>query len=123
MVVLNSGTRATAEGVGTVSNPGSSKWEDLIRDVHTYPDVPHTAQAIRVLRMGAIGKQPFSPVEDNPNMPLFLSEYGQCGAIDLARTLGHYEQLGKGKTDDARYAREQFDRFLVYWKSWKLEEC
>jgi hypothetical protein len=123
MVVLNSGTWATAEGMGTVCNPGSSKWENLFRDVHTYPDVPHTAQAIRVLRTGAIGKRPFSTVEDDPHLPLFLSEYGQCGAIDLARTLGDYEQLGKGDADDARYTREQLERFLADWKRWRLQEC
>jgi hypothetical protein len=123
IVVLNSGTFAKAEGGGAISNPGTSEWEDLIRDVHTYPDVPHTAEAIQVLRTGAIGNRFLSPEEAKSNEPLFLSEYGQCGAIDLARTLGHYEQLGKGGADDARYAREQFDQLLVDWKRWRLDEC
>jgi hypothetical protein len=123
MVVLNSGTYAKAEGGGTISNPGSSEWEDLIRDVHTYPDVPHTAQAIQVLRTGQIDNRYLSPDEAKSNKPLFLSEYGQCAAIDFARTLGHYEQLGKEGADDALYIREQFDRLLVDWKRWRLDEC
>jgi hypothetical protein len=56
-----------------------------------------------------------------PRYPLFVSEYGQCGAVDLVRTIRHYEQLGKEQADDARYYRRQMDKFLADWKLWDLD--
>jgi len=57
-----------------------------------------------------------------PHSSLFVSEYGMCGAVDLARTLRRYEQLGKEQADDARYYRRQLDNFLTDWQAWQLDQ-
>ena len=40
----------TEESIGSVSNPGSLVWEDVLSDQHPYRRVPHTADVIRELR-------------------------------------------------------------------------
>jgi len=50
---------------GSLANPGSIQWEDVLTDRHSYPRVPHTAATIQGLRNLTGG-----------NLPLFLSEYG-----------------------------------------------
>ena len=35
--------------IGSLSNPGSTVWEDVVADLHPYKGVPHTAQIIRDL--------------------------------------------------------------------------
>jgi hypothetical protein len=96
---------------GTLSNPGSAKWEDVVADQHNYPRVPHTADIIRSLR-----------TLSGPGMPLFLSEYGIGSAVDLWRTTRHFERLGKTEVEDARFYRDKLDRFLADWQRWRLDE-
>jgi hypothetical protein len=118
MVFLNSGRWDLQEAgtktqfpVGSLSNPGSPEWEDVVADRHEYPRVPHTADAIRGLRTLA-----------GPGIPLFLSEYGIGSAVDLWRTTRHFEWLGKTEVEDARFYRDRLDRFLTDWRRWKLDE-
>ncbi len=97
--------------LGSLANPGSSQWEDVVADRHIYPRVPHTADTIRLLRTAGGDPQ-----------PLFLSEYGIGSAVDLWRTTRHFEQLGKTEVEDAQFYRDKLDRYLADWKRWRLDE-
>jgi hypothetical protein len=102
----------TEQSVGTLSNPGSAVWEDVLSDQHPYQRVPHTADIIRTLRtISGNGK------------PLFLSEYGIGSAIDLLRVVRRYEQLGKADVEDAQFYRAQRDRFMADWERWRMAEA
>ena len=64
-----------SEGViGSLSNPGSSEWENVLDDKHPYQRVPHTPSVIETLRTVSGGKH-----------PVFVSEYGVGSAVDLWR--------------------------------------
>ena len=95
---------------GSVSNPGSTQWEDLLTDMHNYPRVPHTGGIIKSLRtMGGA-------------TPVFLSEYGIGSAVDLWRVTRHFERLGKAESEDAQFYRDKLNRYLADWQRWKLDE-
>lgn len=96
---------------GSLANPGSVEWNDVVADQHNYPRVPHTAATIRSLRNLSGG-----------DLPLFLSEYGIGSAVDLWRTTRHFEQVGKPEVEDAQFYRDKLDRFLADWKRWRLDE-
>ena len=96
--------------IGSLSNPGSMAWEDVLGDTHPYQRVPHTAGVIDALRS-----------VNDPTGAVFLSEYGIGSAVDLVRVVKLYEQLGKGGADDAVFYRERRDRFLADWKRWKMD--
>ena len=96
---------------GSLANPGSVEWEDVVADQHNYPRVPHTAGTIQSLRNLSGG-----------NLPLFLSEYGIGSAVDLWRTTRHFERLGKTEVEDAQFYRDKLDRYLADWKRWELVE-
>ncbi len=97
--------------IGSLSNPGSNVWEDVLSDQHPYQRVPHTAAIIHTLRtLGGDGR------------PVFLSEYGIGSAVDLWRAVRNYEQRGKDGADDARFYRVQLDRFLADWERWKMAD-
>ncbi len=98
--------------IGSLSNPGSAVWEDVLGDQHPYQRVPHTAGVIRTLRTLSAGRQ-----------PVFLSEYGIGSAVDLVRAARHYERLGKEEAEDAKFYRAQLDRFMADWERWKLSEA
>jgi hypothetical protein len=98
--------------LGSLSNPGSKIWEDVLDDLHPYQSVPHTAGVINTLR--TIG---------SPDKPLFLSEYGVGSAVDLLRVVRLYEQAGKPDVEDARLYRQYRDRFLADWQRWKMWEA
>lgn len=107
------GERITGEsGIGSVSNPGSNQWEDVLSDQHPYQRVPHTAAIMRTLRTLGGGRN-----------PVFLSEYGIGSAVDLWRAVRHYERIGKTTCEDARFYRDKLDRFLADWDRWKMSEC
>jgi len=100
------------EGViGSVSNPGSVVWENILSDQHPYRRVPHTAEVITELR-----------TLDGKNRPLFISECGIGSAIDLMRTVRWYEQVGKPDVEDAQLYRSWRDQFLTDWQRYRLEE-
>ncbi len=96
--------------IGSIANPGSPQWEDLLIDRHHYPRVPHTAGIISELR------------SMSGSTPIFLSEYGIGSAVDLWRTTRHFEQLGYASAEDALFYRDKLDRFLKDWQNWKLDE-
>ena len=101
----------TEESVGTLSNPGSNVWEDVLSDQHPYQRVPHTADVIRTLRT----------LHGN-GLPVFLSEYGIGSAMDLMRITKHYEQLGKTEVEDAQLYRSWRDQFLADYRRWRMED-
>jgi len=101
----------TRPRLGSLANPGSLQWQDVVADKHTYPRVPHTVGTIQTLRTA--GGDP---------LPLFLSEYGIGSAVDLWRTTRHFERLGKTEVEDAQFYRDKLDRYLADWKQWKLDE-
>ncbi len=96
---------------GTLANPGSDAWQDVLDDYHNYPRVPHTADTIASLRSANGGEN-----------PLFLSEYGIGSAVDLWRVTRHFERIGKTEGEDARFYRERLDRYLADYQRWKLDE-
>lgn len=105
-------TGFTLTPVGSLSNPGSRVWEDVLSDQHPYRRVPHTADIIQRLR-----------TLDGNGLPVFLSEYGIGSAMDLLRIVRHYEQLGKAEVEDARLYRSWRDQFLADFQRWKLDEA
>jgi hypothetical protein len=115
LVMLNSGRwdqHAGGPPVGSLSNPGSDEWEDVLSDQHQYPRVPHTASTIHFLRT----------LNGGPN-PVFLSEYGIGSAVDLVRLARHYEQLGAEYAEDAQFYRGCLNQFLADWERWKMAEA
>ena len=97
--------------VGSLSNPGSSVWEDIISDKHVYPRVPHTADILQSLRtMNGEGR------------PIFLSEYGIGSAVDLWRAVRHFEQRGAEKLEDAEFFADKLNRFLNDYRQWHMED-
>jgi hypothetical protein len=97
--------------IGSLSNPGSTVWEDVLNDVHPYQRVPHTADIIHTLRtLGGNGK------------PVWISEYGVGSAIDLLRTVGWYEQVGKTEVEDAQLYRKWRDQYLADWQRYRLAD-
>ena len=102
----------TETRLGSLSNPGSAAWEDVLSDQHPYQRVPHTAGNIRTLRTLNGGDQ-----------PVFLSEYGIGSAVDLLRVVRLYEQIGKADAEDARFYRAQRDKYLADWERWQMAEA
>jgi hypothetical protein len=104
-------TGAPPQVVGSLSNPDSPVWEDVLSDQHPYQRVPHTAAIIKTLRtLNGGGK------------PVFLSEYGIGSAVDLVRVFRWYEQIGKANVEDAQFYRAQRDKFLADWERWRLAD-
>lgn len=97
--------------LGSLANPGSAEWEDVVADQHHYPRVPQTAATTLGLR-----NMTAAP------LPLFLSEYGIGSAVDLWRVTRHFERLGKTEVEDAVFYRDKLDRFVADWTQWKLDE-
>ena len=109
VVMLSSGRWDKVKGIGSLSNPGMTVWEDVLADGHPYQTVPHTARVIQTMRnMGKDG------------LPYFWSEHGTGSAVDLARLARHYEQWQRTGADDAMHYRGNLDRFLADWERWKL---
>lgn len=101
----------TERAIGSISNPGSAIWEDILSDQHPYQRVPHTAEILRTLRtLGGDGK------------PVWLSEYGIGSAIDLLRVCRWYEQAGKTEVEDARLYQSWRDQYLADWQRFRLDE-
>jgi len=120
MCILNSGRFDADYSVGSLSNPGSRVWESDLRDVHGYPPVPLRAETLRAMRTGATPDGLWTETPGGPRYPVFVSEYGHCGAVDLPRVLGYHDQVGKPDNEEARYYRRQLDKFMVDWKAWGL---
>ncbi len=133
LVLLNSGRFDRHLGIGSVANPGSDEWQCLlgsegegagvspgesgypsppgVGDFHVYPQVPHTAEAINILRtLGAGGR------------PVFISEYGIATSVDLARLARHFEQRGKEGSGAAAFYRRPLDLFNADWERWRMAD-
>jgi hypothetical protein len=123
LVLLNSGRMDVAREIGSYCNPGSIVWEgkmaDLI-DTHTYTAAPLRQFEIDFLRAGKGERYP--PGNNSFPGPIFLSEYGFCGTMDLPSELSQFKRLGQEQSDDARYFRKMMDRFMTHWTRWRLDE-
>ena len=98
--------------IGSLSNPGSSVWEDLYTDGHYYQGVPHTADVITKLRT----------IDTEKKKPTFISEYGVGSAVDFARLTRHYEEIGKTDSEDGEFYRNNLNRFMKDWELWRLAD-
>ncbi len=100
------------EGVGSLSNPGSGVWEDVVRDYHDYPRVPHTAETIQRLRTldGIV-----SPCS-SPNM-------GSVARWTCGARCGILSSRGAGRLEDASSSPTSSARFEADWRDWHLEEA
>lgn len=96
---------------GSVSNPGSAVWEDVVAEQHPYQRVPHTAAIYKTLRE-----------LNGEGLPLFVSEYGIGSSEDLCRLARHYEALGKTYVEDAVTYRSFLDAFLADYSRWGLDD-
>ncbi len=99
------------QNIGSLSNPGSLVWEDVLSDLHPYQRVPHTAEIIHKLR-----------TLDGGGLPVFLSEYGIGSGMDLVRLVRQYEQLGKTNVEDAQVYRGWRDQFLADFARYRMED-
>jgi hypothetical protein len=97
--------------VGSLSNPGSRAWEDVLADKHPYQACPHTAPIIRTLR-----------TIDGGGRPLFISEYGFGSANNLFHLLGHYHQAAAGYAFDRKALDDYFQKFTDDWRRWGLAD-
>ncbi len=132
LVLLSSGRFDCQLETGSTANPGSASWQAMLGaegakpakelhtiypscegsgDAHIYPQVPHSPEAIRILRHFGAGQKPF-----------FLSEYGVSSPVDLIRVARQFEQRGKESCREARFYREALDKFQTDWQRWKLAE-
>lgn len=98
--------------VGSLANPGSLAWEDVLNDVHSYPRVPHTATILESLR-----------TMEGDGQPVFLTEYGIGSAVDLWRAVRHFERRGANGLEDAEFFREKLDQFEADWRQWRMDEA
>jgi len=108
LVMLSSG-RWDKAAVGSLANPGTQVWQDVLDDQHPYQGVPHTARVIQNLR--TLGRE---------SHPMFISENGTGSALDLPRLARHFEQWQKTSSEDALYYRDKLDRFMADWNAWNL---
>ena len=104
------GANVPRQGFGALSNPAETTWDDALLDSHPYQRYPHLAQQIRNLRDTPAGR------------PIFISEYGVGGAVDLVRQVRHYEQIGQSDTEAARLYRSFLDRFMADWERWGMAD-
>ena len=96
---------------GRVANPGSTVWENTMSDEHPYKDLPHNDRVLRELRFF-----------QKDGLPMFLSEYGMGSAVDLFRLMRQFEQRGRTDTEDAKFYRDKYDRFMHDWNRWNMED-
>ena len=99
------------KSIGSLSNPGSRVWEDVMADKHPYQPCPHTAPVIGTLR-----------TIDGGGKPLFISEYGFGSANNLFHLRGHYEQAAAGYAFDRKILDESFRKFSDDWNRWNLAD-
>ncbi|MCK9618878.1 MAG: hypothetical protein M0R21_13705 [Lentimicrobiaceae bacterium] len=116
MFSLNSGRFDQSKEIGSMSNPGSITWdvrEDKLIDCHPYKFIPYSIKTLDELS----GKSNAS------SQKIFISETGLCAPVDLPSELGDYQQWGKEQSDDARYFKRQYGKFLADWRKFDLRSC
>jgi len=132
MVLLGSGRWDGKWNIGSISNPGSDRWECLLGaedpeapesqwgaggyianagDAHSYPGIPLSADSISFFRkMGEGTKR------------VFLSEHGNGGEVDAVRVIRLYEQAGaREDLEDYLQYKSEADKFLKDWERFGME--
>ena len=130
MIVLNRGRSDGIAAIGSLSNPGSGTWDISQRqllDLHLYATVPISREQLDILGTGEHPERIWGVYgnlqpEEVQDAAVYISEYGQCGPVDLPVTLAGYERLGRAQSDEARYFRSQYEKFLADWEGWWLSE-
>ncbi len=136
LVLLNSSRWDGHLEIGSLSNPGSDRWEcqwgsesaessqapaamstaagammEQLGDVHIYPSVPVTDQTCELLR--TLGQN---------TKPVFLSEYGAGSIPNAIRTLRWYEQVGARKDlAEVKLFTDMAGRYEADWKKWGFD--
>ncbi len=134
LVLLQSGRWDGQYNIGSVSNPGGTRWEHVwgvedpeykgtarngpwggyfegAGDAHVYPVTPHTpAIEAGIRNLGQSSK------------PVFLSEYGIGSLMNAIRELRYYEQHGANpESDDFKYFKQTVQKLLSDWKRFGME--
>ena len=132
LILLNAGRFDNDLSIGSVSNPGSDRWEtvwgneggtgrlsplldmnvnDGAGDFHTYPEMPMNGSVTAALRtLGSNSK------------PVFLSEFGTGSAFDVIDEWQHFRQAGmRGDLEDASWVRAQSEALRRDWRRFGLE--
>lgn len=130
MIVLNSGRSDGIAAIGSLCNPGSDTWDISQRnllDLHLYASVPISLEQLAILRTGEHPEKIWGVYgnlkpEEVRDAAVYISEYGQCGPVDLPATLAGYERLGRAQSDEGRYFRRQYEKFQADWDGWRLTE-
>jgi hypothetical protein len=107
--LLDKAESETKSSIGSLSNPGSVEWEDVLDDQHPYRRVPQLAGDIQFLR--TVG---------NPPKPYFISEYGIGSANHLPRLVRLYQQYNGAHTEDYAMLNGYLGQFMNDWQNWKL---
>ena len=132
MVLLDSGRWDGKWSIGSISNPGSDKWEHLLGnespdttdskwgaggyieqagDAHYYPAIPLSADSVKFFRKLGEGTK-----------PVFLSEHGNGGEVDAVRVIRLYEQVGaKPDLEDYLLYKSEADKFLPDWEHFGMD--
>jgi hypothetical protein len=128
LVLLGSGRWDGHVGIGSVSNPGSTAWEhqwggeapgdatvskmgdyfyfERGGDVHSYPNVPQTAEYSRFISDLGRGTK-----------PVFLSEYGIGSLMNVVNEARHYQQAGaREDLESFAWIRAMSERLAADWK-------
>ncbi len=109
--VYNSRFSDPVPGIGSLSNPGSLVWEDVLDDQHPYRRAPHTADIINFFRTVS------------PHKPYFLSEYGIGSGVNWMRVVRLFEQNGYPLAEDGLFYKARRDQFLADYEKWNLAEA
>lgn len=139
LVLLSSGRWDGHYEIGSVCNPGSTRWEHQwgaespdyppprtpktigsIRlayyegagDAHLYPPVPHPPAIETLLR--TLGRD---------TKPVFLSEYGTGSLLNVIRGCRWFEQIGaREDLPDAARFRGMAEKLQADWQRWGFED-
>jgi len=109
--LLSQGQSEAKAAIGSLSNPGSSQWQDVLDDQHPYRRVPQLAGDIEFLR--TVG---------NPPKPYFVSEYGIGSANHLPRLVRLYQQYHGAHTEDYNMLNGFLGQFMTDWRNWKMDD-
>ncbi len=115
LMIQNSGRFDEIKEIGSMSSPGSETWdvaESQLKDWHPYVWIPYSAKTLELL----------SGKNHQSDQKVYISESGLCFPINLPSELGDYQMHGKENSDDARYFKRQYDKFLADWKRFGLSQ-
>ncbi|MBQ6163300.1 MAG: beta galactosidase jelly roll domain-containing protein [Clostridia bacterium] len=132
LILLNAGRFDNDPTLGSVSNPGSDRWEPVwgneggserlcelldlnlnycAGDFHTYPELPMNGAVLSALRTLGEGSR-----------PVFLSEFGTGSAFDVIDEWLHFWQSGLGPDlEDAAWVGAQSEALMRDWRRFGME--